>query len=252
MFRANQMGASASWNAHLAPDAEDWLIARKDIFEEVASRNGRVLEKNLADTTAKFVNTLLDEVEPFNTGMGCCDMRCSAGSSLLYFDQKGNAYPCPRANVTLEAKIANVWDADFQARWDHAAQQLDSAMKIPEQCGKCPAQFICDYGCHAYNNANSHFFEVNCDASKDFFAWAAGTRLEDLTRLYYYVAWREGLTSSNKHEMLMQGTTVPDDFVRRMSSELRVHLGRRLARNTIDMDLLRSRYAPACELGQSR
>lgn len=240
LFRANQMGATATWNAHHAPTAEDWLIARKDIFTELASRNGRILEKNLADAVAKFVNTLLDEVEAFNTGMGCCDMRCGAGRNLMYFDQKGNAYPCPRANITPEARIANVSDANFQTRWDEASRQLDSAMEIPELCGKCPAQFICDYGCHAFNHAQ--FFEVNCDATKDFFAWAAGTRLEDLTRLYYYVAWRDGLKSASERNMLRQGTTVPNDFVQGLSAELRVRLGRRLARETIDLDLLRTRY----------
>jgi hypothetical protein len=115
-------------------------------------------------------------------------------------------------------------------------------MEIPEQCGKCPAQFICDYGCHAFNNARSGFFEVNCDATKDFFAWAASMRLEELTKLYYYAAWRDGLNSSDAHETLRQGTTVPGDFVRRLSSELRVYLGRRLAAKTIEMVLLHSRY----------
>ncbi len=241
LFRANQMGATASWNAHAAPNAEDWAIARKDILDAVATRRGRIIEFNLAQAIPKFVRTLLRDVSPFNTGCGCWDMRCSAGQQLMYFDQKGNAYPCPRANVTLEARIGHYAAEDFEVLWDKKLQQLDTAMTIPQKCGQCPAQFVCDYGCHAFNVAQGNFFEVNCDATKDYFQWLT-THLEDVARIFFYVAWREQLKAVDDYESLQKGVDVTPHFVSKLAEQLRQQLTDRLVRQDLVPEILERRY----------
>lgn len=242
LFRANQMGATAPWNAHSAPRADDWAAARRDTFDEVAARGGRILEYNLSQSVLKFVKSTLKGVSPFESGNdGCCEMRCTAGRGLVYFDQKGMAYPCPRSNVTAGARIAHFADPDFDARWDETARELDAAMETPEDCRRCPAQFICDYGCHAFNVAQGNFFEVNCDATKEFFGHFAG-RLEDVARLYYYVTWRERLRAADDYEAALRGTDVPADYVRELSEQLRAGLAGRLARPGLDPALLERRH----------
>jgi len=153
LFRANQMGATASWNEHSAPRAEEWAVGRQAILEEISARNGRIMEFNLAQLVPKFVGCLLDGSSPFDTQLACCAMRCPAGSELVYFDQQGDAYPCPRSNVTSDARIAHLDDPDFDVRWDGVIEALDAAMAVPAECASCPAQLACDYGCHAFNRA---------------------------------------------------------------------------------------------------
>lgn len=247
LFRANQMGATASWNAHAAPRAEEWARAKQAIFTEVAARRGRIMEFNLSLAVPKFVRSLIDGASPFNGGYGCCDMRCPAGRHLIYFDQRGYAYPCPRANVTTEARIGHYSAENFEHRWDEAIRQLDEAMTIPSECRQCPAQLMCDYGCHAFNIAQGNFFEVNCDATKDYFRWVA-THLEDLARIYICLAWRERLKTTDDYEVLQQGVDVPPHLISKLVEQLHQRLDERMAQQDLTPEILERRYGWRDEL----
>jgi len=240
LFRANQMGATASWNVHAAPQAEEWTTARQDIFEEIAARRGRIMEFNLSLVIPKFVRSLLEGISPFDTRGGCCDMRCPAGRQLMYFDQKGTAYPCPRANITAKARIGHYADIDFENQWDGTIRQLDAAMTIPPECHRCPAQLICDYGCHAWN-AQGNFFEVNCDSTKDYFQWVT-TRLEDVARIFLYIVWRERLKMADDYDALQRGVDLPPHQVSALAEQLRWRLADRLDQQSLALEILEQRY----------
>lgn len=247
LFRANQMGATASWNKHVAPNAEDWFIARRNIFEEVAIRRGRIMEVNLGSTISKLVRTLLKDSSPFNAGYGCCDMRCSAGHQLMYFDQKGNAYPCPRANVASEAQIGHYADHNFENLWNKAIQQLDTVMAdIPSLCLRCPAQFACDYGCHAFNTAQGKFFEVNCDATKEYFQWLT-SNFEGVTRVFFYTVWREQLKASDNYTGLQKGVDVLPEVASNLAVQLRQKLSEQMIQQDLMPETLKKRYSVQSE-----
>jgi uncharacterized protein len=241
-FRANQMGATASWNTHAAPRAEEWAAARRDILTQNAARGGRIMEFNVVQGVRKFVRSVLEGSSPFTaTGSTCCDIRCAAGRGLMYFDQKGNGYGCPRANVTPEARIGNFMDADFDERWDEAIIRLDEAMIAPDECRACPAQFVCDYGCHAFNVAQGNFFEVNCDGTKEYFEWFRD-HLEDVARVFYYATWRDRVEADGNREALRDGLDAPAPLVTALAEKLRTRLAERLARPEIKPALIDKRY----------
>ncbi len=241
MFRANQMGATASWNAHSAPRAEEWATARKTIFAEIAARRGRMMEFNLAQTVTKLARTLQAGLSPFTAQPGCCAIRCPAGRELLYFDQNGDSYPCPRANVTPQARIAHYADPDVLERWGAAGRALDTAMQIPLTCAECPAQVVCDYGCHAFNVAQGNFFEVNCDATKDFFEYLR-TQLDDAARVLFFVLWREQQKTLDNYEAVRQGVDVPPDVLADLTANLGDRLARQVQRPGLNLALLERRY----------
>lgn len=230
-FRANQMGATASWNVHAAPRAEEWATARRDVFEEVVARRGALMEFNLAQGVLKLVRSLLERSSPFEAPDGCGSARCGAGRALLYFDRAGTAYPCPRSTVTPGAAIGSYADANFGARWDSAARELDEAMPVPAGCATCPAQLVCDYGCHAFNVARGNFFEVNCDATKEHFAWLAG-RLDDVARIFLYIRWRKQMREAGDLGGIRRGVHLPAGEV----AKLTAILGERLAERTAGLD----------------
>jgi uncharacterized protein len=240
-FRANQMGATASWNAHAAPRAEEWAVARKDILEEIAARRGRMMEFNLSQAVLKLVQVLLEGTSPFDRAHGCGAARCAAGRSLLYFDQKGNAYPCPRSNVTPGARIANYADNDFLARWEEAAHGLDDAMSVPADCRRCPAQLVCDYGCHAFNVAQGNFFEVNCDATKEVFEWLED-RIDDVARVFLYAQWRLRLREAGDLEAVAHGIDLPESAIAKLTDVLRKRLAGRLAQPDLEPQILERRF----------
>lgn len=241
MFRANQMGATASWNAHAAPRAEEWAAARQAIFEEIAARRGRMMEFNLAQAVLKFVRSLLEGASPFQAQPGCCAMRCPAGRELMYFDQQGHGYACPRANVTAEARIGHYGAPDFEVQWDAAIHDLDAAMTVPVECRRCPAQLICDYGCHAFNNAQGNFFEVNCDATKDYFTWVT-SHLENTARIFLLTSWREQQKALDDYESVRRGVDLPPVLVDNLTAQLRDRLADRLTQPELNASVLDQRY----------
>lgn len=254
-FRANQMGATASWNVHTAPRAEEWATARRDVFEEIVARRGALMEFNLAQGVQKLVRSLLERSSPFGGANGCGSARCAAGRALLYFDRAGTAYPCPRSTVSPDAAIGSYTDADFGASWDAAALELDEAMAVPFDCRSCPAQLLCDYGCHAFNAARGNFFEVNCDTTKEHFEWLA-ERLDDVARVYLYVQWRRQMREAGDLDGVRRGVELPAGAV----EELAALLGERLAERTAELDpgVLERRYGwrddlvPAADLTRAR
>jgi uncharacterized protein len=241
LFRANQMGATAPWNAHAAPSAEDWAIARRDIFSAIAARRGRIMDLNTSVLVGKLVRVLLAGGDPFAREYGCHGMRCAAGRELMYFDRGGNAYPCPRSNVRSEARISHFAAADFAARWDETARALDLAMVTPDECGRCPAQLVCDYGCHAFNVAEGGFFAVDCDASKEFYGWVMD-HLEDAARVFLYDAWRQLLVAEGNTTAVHGGVELPPDRVRELTAYLRAGLAQFLARPHLDRAVLARRF----------
>jgi uncharacterized protein len=241
MFRANQMGATASWNVHAAPRAGEWATARRDIFEEIVARRGRMMEFNLSRTILKFVRSLIEGRSSFDVEAGCCALRCPAGRQLMYFDQRGHAYPCPRSNVTADTRIGHFADADFDARWDETLIRLDQAMVAPPACRQCPAQVACDYGCHAFNTAQGNFFEVNCDATKEYFQFLT-SRLEDVAWIYFALLWRDRLKAADDYAALQMGIEVPGNLVADLAEALRQRLAEHAARPDLDLAVLERRY----------
>jgi len=240
LFRANQMGATASWNVALAPRAEEWAAARQALIEEMAARAGQIMELNLSQAVLKLVSSLFGGQSPFASPRGCCAMRCPAGTELLYFDRKGGAYPCPRTNVTATGKVAGYADTDFDERWDEMLGELDTAMEVPGTCAACPANVVCDYGCHAFNVAEGNFFEVNCDATKAFFGWMM-EHPEQLARVF--------LLSQRRAEQRARGdwnspraAPLPNAAVSTLAGDIGTQLLDHLARPDLDPDLLPQRF----------
>ncbi len=241
LFRANQMGATASWNVASAPRAEEWAAARATVVQEVADRQGRIMEFNTDREITKFVGALLGGVDPFSGSHGCCAVRCPAGTELIYFDRRGDAYPCPRSTVTPAARTAHAADDDFERRWEEMLAGLDARMAVPDACQSCPAQVICDYGCHAFNIAEGNFFEVNCDASKTFYGWAAG-HLEVVSRFYLLSQWRARQRATGGYPASRAGITPPVRQISALAASLERALDRHRTAPGLDPDALNRRY----------
>ncbi|MGH2601793.1 MAG: SPASM domain-containing protein, partial [Dehalococcoidia bacterium] len=178
---------------------------------------------------------------------GCHGMRCAAGRELMYFDRGGNAYPCPRSNVTAAARIGHYADEDFGARGDETNRALDAAMTVPAECGRCPAQGVCDYGCHAFNVAEGGFFAVNCDASKEVYGWVV-EHLEVAARVFLNDRWRDSVRATGDTGAVRSGVELPSSLVWGLAEQLRLGLARFLARPHLDAAVLARRFRPQGEI----
>jgi len=100
---------------------------------------------------------------------------------------------------------------------------------------------VCDYGCHAFNAAGGNFFEVNCDATKDYYQWIAG-HLSETARLFLLNSWRQDQKSRGDYAAVRSGTDIPSQDVEGLASELRRGLARHGSAPGIDGAVLSRRY----------
>jgi hypothetical protein len=114
-------------------------------------------------------------------------------------------------------------------------------MQVPDGCASCPAQLVCDYGCHAFNEAEGNFFEVNCDASKTFFGWARD-HLEAVARVFLLGQVRERQRAVGDRDAVRRGITVPDSQVSALAAVLERGLTAYLASPAVDTSGLDQRY----------
>jgi hypothetical protein len=114
-------------------------------------------------------------------------------------------------------------------------------MTVADECRRCPAQIVCDYGCHAWNVAPGNFFEVNCDATKDFYAYAS-ERLDEAARVFVYDAWRERLSDEKRTAEFEQGLDLSPRFVANLAAQLSEKLEQRRQRAPWQPALLARRF----------
>lgn len=74
---------------------------------------------------------------------------CEAGTTLLYIDNNGDAYPCPLFKSDREFLCGNVQRDDWREIWD--AEPMKKLRAIPE-CRDC------DYLCNVWCRAIKYFY----------------------------------------------------------------------------------------------
>jgi|694.fasta_scaffold74559_3 uncharacterized protein len=211
-FRANLMGASRKDASQLVPTSIEWALARLDLLSTISKHEGRIIEHNTSVMTKSLVSSALisNDIAMLGGCGGCNDIRCPAGSSLLYFDQSGNAYPCPRSNTSVNGSFAHIHDDLFFKHWEHEITRLDKAMKdFNDECLNCPAQLVCDYGCHAFNISQDNFFLTNCKASKIAYA-KLSDYLESVATVFYLTLWRDSIRGNQSGPNSIEAGFRPD------------------------------------------
>jgi uncharacterized protein len=220
-FRANLMGADTPTNSQFVPTVKQWIRCQQIICEKMISHKGRLLEDNIITKIVKFVRCLKENISPFTHSLNsCADEFCAAGEKLLFFDNEGTAYPCPRAVTNKTNCIGNIRTSNFYDEHDRMKPKLRAEMKLQSSCLTCPARISCDYGCHAWNNGR--FFEIVCDSTKQLFIWFS-KNLEMVSKLYIYAYNRQIKRLNKKHmnEIHDISETTITNFSRSLDRSLR-------------------------------
>lgn len=223
-FRANLMGASRKDANELMPSYNQWAKARLDILSTISGYEGKIIEHNTSVMTKTLVSSVLTSNDNSISGGcgGCSDIRCPAGSSLLYFDQSGKAYPCPRSNTSINGSFGHILDDSFSKSWDQEITTLDKSMQeFNSECLSCPAMIVCDYGCHAFNVSQDNFFSSNCNASKMVYMQLSDY-FESVATVFLLTLWRDAIRSKQIDAHSIEAGFLPDSrLVADLTSKLK-------------------------------
>lgn len=142
----------------------------KDIYEYfVKSEGKKVIEGNMAERLDKYIfpPTLSDNEHK----LSCNRPICGGGITLVLCDINGDLYPCGCSNMTSRFFLGNVnsLNDDFYLHQIYEFHRKDK--KYYEECHRCDASKICNFGCTGFNIFDNSTFESECRATKMLFSY---------------------------------------------------------------------------------
>ncbi|MGI0499859.1 SPASM domain-containing protein [Limnospira platensis CENA597] len=122
------------------------------------------IQRHLAAPSAK---EFLDQLR-------CDNPFCHAGINMIVVKETGEVYPCGCAGSSGNVQsylLGNILDPDgFDP--DEWKQKLHGfhgkTDKYEKDCRTCPAKFVCEHGCPAFDLNDSETPENHCGATKRF------------------------------------------------------------------------------------
>ena len=143
-----------------------------------------ITEKKLGMMVRNF---LCDSSDRMHT-LSCDSPFCHAGTRMLVFTPDGNMYPCSPAvpigvlgdSFSL-GKISETNDGFY----DTLAQFHEKNDKYANECSKCEAAKICDFGCPAFDRIDPVTTENHCIATKRLYDFFLQTPVNLLEKCLY-------------------------------------------------------------------
>ena len=156
----------------LTPLTEDQIFRTlKDNFDSMSAWGGEMVETRLLAKLRRHLSP--PRADEFLKQLRCDNPFCHAGVNMVIAKPNGELYPCGCAGTSGNVRhhlLGNVLDAGCDAEAYYA--QLRRFHKKPEkyerECRTCPARFVCEHGCPAFDMNDPVTPERHCRATKRF------------------------------------------------------------------------------------
>lgn len=142
-----------------------------DDFEAMRDYDGEIVDTRLLDKLKRYVAR--PSAREFLSQLKCDNPFCHAGINMVVVKHTGEIFPCGCAGASgniqrylLGNVLAPSTDAAFyseQLRRFHAKTE-----KYERECRTCPARFVCEHGCPAFDINDPVTPEHHCGATKRF------------------------------------------------------------------------------------
>jgi uncharacterized protein len=154
--------------AHLG--AEKTFQAFRDCVDGMLAREGRVIDTRMIRKISQFISPPKQTSEAFKQ-LRCDNMFCHAGVTMVAVQHDGGVFPCGCAGSSGNMKgfqLANVRDAtEDRAHYFGKLEAFHAKKeKYYTECVRCPARFICEHGCPAFDHTDPITPEHTCLATK--------------------------------------------------------------------------------------
>jgi uncharacterized protein len=164
-FKAN-VAYSVGLGLNLVPlTPEQIYIAKKDILDSMIYYEGLgINEINLLKQINKYFKNSSD-----CTNELCDKKTCGAGKSVLGFNMDGDVLPCGRFTWNDSTfYLGNIFDNEIdEVRLQKTINQFQKLYSENwNNCNKCSAQKICNYGCQAFIVRTNAKNNIECESTK--------------------------------------------------------------------------------------
>lgn len=142
-----------------------------DNFTSLQQHEGAIVETRLLEKLRR--HTAPPQTADFLTQLRCDNPFCHAGINMVIFRADGEIYPCGCAGTSGNLQnylLGNITSpqlckADYLDRLKEFHRKTD---KYENECRSCPARFVCEHGCPAFDINDPVTPEHHCGATKRF------------------------------------------------------------------------------------
>ncbi|MCB0539310.1 MAG: radical SAM protein [Bacteroidetes bacterium] len=150
--------------------------AFKDCLDQMLLYKGKIVDTRLVRKLSQFI-TPPESVEETLQQLRCDNMFCHAGVTMVSVKNDGDVFPCGCAGSSGNMKkfkldnMAKEDKVDPSSYFDLLKMFHAKKEKYYTECVKCPAKFVCEHGCPAFDHTDPVTPENTCQATKKLYQY---------------------------------------------------------------------------------
>ena len=150
--------------------------AFKDCVCSMLEYKGRIIDTRMIRKLSHFLNPPNKTADIFKQ-LRCDNMFCHAGVTMVAVQYDGNVFPCGCAGSSGNMK--NFKLTNITAREEVKPTEIYETLKkfhtkkekYYNECISCPAKFVCEHGCPAFDHSDPETPENTCLATKQLYGY---------------------------------------------------------------------------------
>jgi len=167
--------------------SEKTFIAFRDSVTEMLAYEGEIFDTRMIAKINRFLEPPKEKEYMFQR-LSCDNPFCNARVTMISIQNDGSIYPCGCAGSSGNIKKFKL--GDIQAVSEISNNYLEKIklfhqkkQKYNEECIKCPARFVCEHGCPAFDHTDFVTPENTCQATKWLYQYLLSLDLSSLQNL---------------------------------------------------------------------
>lgn len=167
---------------------EKTFRAWKDCIDYMLKYEGQIIDTRLIKKINQFLNPPETTDDIFHQ-LRCDNIFCHAGVTMVAVQHDGNVFPCGCAGSSGNMKNFKLDNMIEPTKKDSIAyfKTLENFHtkndKYYNECVSCPARFVCEHGCPAFDHTDPITPENTCRATKELYKYLTKIERKKLVEL---------------------------------------------------------------------
>lgn len=174
-FHMNIASAVGRGNPMEHLGTEKTFRAFKDCVDCMLEYKGEIIDTRMIRKLSQFLNPPRNTDDAFKQ-LRCDNMFCHAGVTMVAVQYDGNVFPCGCAGSSGNMKnfkltnIASRTEVTSSEYFETLKKFHAKKEKYYNECVHCPAKFVCEHGCPAFDHTDPETPENTCLATKRLYS----------------------------------------------------------------------------------
>jgi uncharacterized protein len=175
-FHMNIASSVGRGNSMELLGTEKTFRAFKDCVDCMLKYKGKIVDTRMIKKLQQFINPPQSTEETFQQ-LRCDNLFCHAGVTMIAVQNEGSVFPCGCAGSSGNMKnfkldnFRNTRETNPVDYFELLKKFHTKKEKYYNECVHCPAKFVCEHGCPAFDHTDPETPENTCLATKQLYAY---------------------------------------------------------------------------------